>query len=386
MKVAASAAGKRVKCPKCATAITVPPPAPTEGPGEDDWGLGEEGGGLLDELAAVEKSSAALAQPNLQAVASPPGMSPPPPARASTGGGFSAGAAAASVAGGALLGVGRFFGPLALGSVLSAVGAAIGAALWVIVAMFAEREWGLIAWVLGILAGFGMWVGMRRESILGGLIASGLTFIAIIVAKYTIFVLVIVSILSAMSGKGPGGSSPLQRSAAEETRKQEVAWKRFQLTESMAESILDEWNVSTEIQRKEQRGTARSEALLRLKNVSDEEILRRWDEMEAAANAAENGGQDAAGGAASPPTAKPPRETMADQTVAPAVALSGEGDYADDEEYDEEYESEELTEEEAAHAVATAFGRMMFGFWDLLIIPFALITAFRIGYRGLVRE
>lgn len=89
-------------------------------------------------------------------------------------------------------GEGRSFtGTFLLGCVLSAVGAMIGGAVWVGVAIASGYEIGYIAWGLGLLAGLGMKFGLREESPLGGVTAAGISLFGIAVVKAALVIFLV---------------------------------------------------------------------------------------------------------------------------------------------------------------------------------------------------
>lgn len=85
-------------------------------------------------------------------------------------------------------------GAFAIGVVLSGIAVLIGAAVWSIVAISTGYELGLIAWGLGGVAGYGMFLGYRRQSTMAGLAAAGTAVVGILAAKVTIFVFVIYAV------------------------------------------------------------------------------------------------------------------------------------------------------------------------------------------------
>ncbi len=66
------------------------------------------------------------------------------------------------------------------GIVFSIVGGAIGAALWAAIAHFARVESGWVAWIVGVLAGLGMGIGLKeRASAFSGVVAAFVAILAI---------------------------------------------------------------------------------------------------------------------------------------------------------------------------------------------------------------
>lgn len=185
LKVPPHAIGKRVKCRGCATVLAVPK-VPT--PATDDL-FADDGLDDLGDLAGLAGGNAVDA----------PRPAPPAP----TSGTAKAGAtrlpnalAAAAVAepkstGGAGLAIALpTMHPLLRGTIGCAIGCAIGVAIWVAVAIVGDQERGFIAWGVGLLAGFGMYLGARDPSLPGAVVAGAMAGLAIVVAK-TIIVRVI---------------------------------------------------------------------------------------------------------------------------------------------------------------------------------------------------
>ncbi len=94
---------------------------------------------------------------------------------------------------------GAIASPLIIGILCSAIGAAIGGAIWCMVAYKTEREVGWIAWAVGILAGVGMRVGFRDIGYFPGMIAGGLASLGIIGGKFAVFYIVLQPLFAALS-------------------------------------------------------------------------------------------------------------------------------------------------------------------------------------------
>lgn len=74
------------------------------------------------------------------------------------------------------------------GTVLSAVGAALGAGLWVAIVVFTGYEVGYVAWALGAAAGIGMAIAHDDDDgTLAGIIAAGMSIAGILAAKFLMF-------------------------------------------------------------------------------------------------------------------------------------------------------------------------------------------------------
>ena len=77
---------------------------------------------------------------------------------------------------------------LARGALFSAIGAALGAALWFAVVLFTGYEIGWIAWGLGFSAGAGMAIGHDDpDGTMAGILAGAISIVGILGAKFLIF-------------------------------------------------------------------------------------------------------------------------------------------------------------------------------------------------------
>lgn len=203
-RVPAAARGKRIKCPKCAGPIAIPAaplrrtaaPKPVARPADD-------GGGLLDALAGHE--AAAVAAPMGPALSNLcPNCTGPLAADAvvCVGCGYnvktgklmgasapaldagkaakSLGKATAGAAGAAARSAGQF----GIAVALSAAGATVGGVVWYFVAIGTNRQFGIIAILVGFLSGLGMMMGIKRPSAFGGVLAILLAFCGIFGAKF----------------------------------------------------------------------------------------------------------------------------------------------------------------------------------------------------------
>jgi hypothetical protein len=243
LKIPATAAGKRLKCPKCGFRFEVPaegvaamqrstsvaPPAPkpakvaapkpakTAAPRPDTTDTGDS---LLNDLMGMEQSAAttetssvlehqktcpkckaAMAKDMMICLSCGHDLAAPVKAKAAK-----AATKAASAGSGGLFGrMARSGGRLALGTALSAVGALIGAAIWFGVAMAVELEIGYVALAVGFLAGFGMMLGYNKQNTLGGLVAAGMSLMGIVMAKILIFAFLL---FSAMANDPATASDP----------------------------------------------------------------------------------------------------------------------------------------------------------------------------------
>lgn len=270
LKIPAAATGRRIRCPKCsktflaatdqpapAKAATVPP---TPAANEDN---------LLSDLLAAESSSEAIqAPPSADKATKCPNcgsaMAPQAPSCGvcgytkvappkSAAGNESKSKKAAKVAGGLALGTGRFM----VGTLCSFVGALIGALIWFGVAWMTDISFGLLAWLVGILAGVGMRFGYGNENVRAGLVAALMTFVGVVGGQITVFAVVV------MNDYGGG----------------DIELVRESVTVTVAEQILDERKVYSLRERTEQRDAVRKEAADRVARMDDEEVQRLYKQQ-----------------------------------------------------------------------------------------------------------
>ena len=241
LKVPASAAGRRAKCPQCQAVFTIPSPQ------DDAHGVEaiDDGISLLNELGRQE-----------QAAGPAPPAAMQPPASAATGGPR---AFESPVTEKRNL-FEKLAGTTLLGFVLSMLGALIGAALWVVIAINFDREVGFVAWGLGGLAGLGMLLGRGEPSSLGGLLAAGNACASIVAAKIAIFAYVLTVLVT-----GQTGVSNLQKVLA---------------TVEEAHQILDERGVTDEDEREEEWEDALAEAEDRVKQMKGDQVWERWQQYQ----------------------------------------------------------------------------------------------------------
>jgi len=94
-------------------------------------------------------------------------------------------------------------GTLIRGTALSVVFTLIGATIWAIVAYFTDREFGIIAWGMGGMAGLGMALGHDDDDgTLAGIIAAFVSLFGIIAAKVLIIVVVVAAAVAGAMGEG----------------------------------------------------------------------------------------------------------------------------------------------------------------------------------------
>lgn len=210
LKVPATAAGRKIRCPKCKEAFTVPAmPAPKETvePAAEPAADPSDGLSVMEQLVQQERTATTKSAPEpAQMKTSCPGCGAAIPGNAAlcvqcgynlqTGKqtkeanlrATKASAVARKLASGA--------GGFALGCILSAVGALIGAAVWALIAIVGELEIGFIACLIGFLAGAGMVLGYREKNQRAGVVAAGIAVLGIGAAR----VIMILFFLSAEIG------------------------------------------------------------------------------------------------------------------------------------------------------------------------------------------
>lgn len=181
------------------------------------------------------------------------------------------------------------------GCVFSFIGACIGAFIWYWVAKFTGRQYILISWGLGGMAGLGMAAGYGHEEALGGICAGVIAFLGICVAKLAIFFWILGPLFMMMFDIG--------------------------LDEVPGEDFTDDEFVEGE----------------EFPGEDQEDVGEEGEEGE---------------------------------------------EYAEEDEYEEEYEEEEMGSGEVVVFGMSLFFQIMFGFYDLILIPLACVTAFKIGSSG----
>jgi len=226
LKVSAESAGRRGKCPKCGELFTVPDAAPLElapldlnRPYEDpDSGSdAEETTPARTAARAAPKPASPREAPLAAGHCSRCGKAMPAAGVLCVHCGFNAAtgalthakhetdAAAEKGLRKRVKGAGTFF----LGCMLSLGGALVGAGTWFGIAVVTNYELGWIAWGLGVLAGAGMALGYREETVQGGVVAAGIAVVGILAAKIAVFLYVNYSEVVQS-----GSSTPLASEAA----------------------------------------------------------------------------------------------------------------------------------------------------------------------------
>lgn len=214
LKVPATAIGKKGKCPKCGDVFVIaapPPPVPKKKKPESDiYSIAEDdnGGGLLDELARMEKSAPKVEQPKPVGATTPCprcNQAMPLASKLCTGCGYNTETGrvvkGASAKASKVSAFAKKTGRLMTGVMLSAAGALVGAAIWFGITIASDYELGIIAWLVGLLSGYGMLWGYGQTSSKGGVVAAINAVVGILFAKFAIVAYVIYAISTASSDR-----------------------------------------------------------------------------------------------------------------------------------------------------------------------------------------
>jgi hypothetical protein len=348
LRVPVSAAGRRVKCPKCGSVISVPVPAPAmttssepgAASGEDDW---------LTNFAAAEQAAA----PALGASAAA-ALKPCPSCGATLGasaklctscgynlqtGRVAKGARTGPSAAGAATRVAKVAGGFVLGCVLSVVGAAIGAGIWYGIAIKSGYEIGYVAWGIGLATGFGMALGTRSGGLLPGIVAAAIALVAVLAAKALIFFTILYGAVT-----GDTTDPDVQKTYVAV----HIAW------ESLRNQGIEPENATDQ----------QSEAAFA-------EAKKRVERMDKATLQAEHARL---------------LELASKEAKAPQAGSASSGKPAADTDSDRDRSDEatpDVDKKGLARGLAGAFFASMFGLLDVVFLLLAVGTAFKIGSRGL---
>jgi hypothetical protein len=82
-------------------------------------------------------------------------------------------------------------GSFVIGLLVAGAFGIVCSVLWIVVMFMTGREWGILATVLGWTVGLGMQLGQKGYSRKGGVAAAIITFLAIIIPKVLLFLLVV---------------------------------------------------------------------------------------------------------------------------------------------------------------------------------------------------
>jgi hypothetical protein len=99
-------------------------------------------------------------------------------------------------------------GSLLRGTFFSFLAAMLGAIIWAVLAYFTNREFGIVAWGLGGLAGLGMALGHEDDDgTFAGIIAAFMSLVGIVAAKVFIVIILIAAAVSTIVNELPLGES-----------------------------------------------------------------------------------------------------------------------------------------------------------------------------------
>ena len=339
MRVRASAAGKKAKCPKCGGVMTIP---------------------ALAVAAPVAVSTASATPSDLSdllpiesAPAAPVGERRCPqckvmmPAEAqiciSCGYNAATGTTLKTSGGtpGKLAVTAKSLGTFALGTMFSGIGAAVGGLVWFLVAWYANLAVGYIAWGIGVLAGLGMMWGHRTPSTRAGVVAAGMSALGIIGAKLAIFIVIMYSVVT-----GDTDNIDLQREFVKGT---------------MTNEMLDERGIDAEKDREAQWDSVYEEAAVKVAAMSDDEVRAKVKELQEKYAAEETEEE--------PQVAAKDGQGLDEATAADPVD-----------------EVEPVEAGEAIGSFFSLFAQSMFGPFDLLWFFLALSSAYKIGRGATVGE
>jgi hypothetical protein len=324
-----SASGRKAKCPGCEEKFTVspqqplaepsarvepPPPAPK---------AADDGNDLYDFLADAEKNAQALEEqpPPPEDFKAPEFPTPKPDSqeRSATAGARGKSAprdkeTSASVMERAY----GTMGALGKGCALSAAGALIGAFIWYGIAKGLSIEVGYVALGVGVLAGLGMHLGFKNESIVAGLLAACFAFGGIVAGKLMYVAWVVM----------PGIQADIRKEANDVENQREL------LVTLETEKILKSKNLNPENSTEEQDEAAEAEAHKRIAALKEPEVRQRYEQY----------------------MAQHP-EAKSDPSLMPVLKAAPTG------------------------LLVLGFG-LLFGIRGLFFLIIGMVTAFKVGYNG----
>lgn len=272
LKVPATAIGKKGKCPKCGDVFVItapPPPVPKKKKPEPDiYSIAEDdtGGGLLDELARMEKSAPKVELPKPVGATTPCprcNQAMPLASKLCTGCGYNTETGrvvkGASAKASKVSALARKTGRLMTGVMLSAAGALVGAAIWFGITIASDYELGLIAWLVGLLSGYGMLWGYGQTSSKGGVVAAINAVVGILFAKLAIVAYVIYAMTTASSDR--------------------PAIQRATVAAAITEEKLEQKGIHDEADRLREWEGLYKESLLEVARMDDETVKLRHDAL-----------------------------------------------------------------------------------------------------------
>lgn len=235
-------------------------------------------------------------------------------------------------------------GSLLRGSFFSFLGAMVGAIIWAVLAYLTHRSFGIVAWGLGGLAGFGMALGHDDDDgTFAGIIAGCMSILGILAAKVFIVIILLAVVVSTIVAEMPVDAErqaldfvELQRSALASS----MALERLEASGEKLDSLDDE-RFEQELEK----------AKAEVANLSPEEIETRLNELDT-----EEDGEEFMDG----------EEEFADEDMANDEGIIDE---------DEAALAEEEVEGPGFGALVGSLFRPMDGVWILL----AFFTAYKVG-------
>jgi hypothetical protein len=161
-------------------------------------------------------------------------------------------------------------GPLGKGIAFSCTGAVVGALIWYGIAKSTGYEIGYVAWVVGILAGFGMHLGVRAESGIAGGLAALIAFCGILGGKMLVVAWVIFPLMA-------------QESKQESKRlENDIEMQREEMVDIKSQQILAERSLNPEKLSEEQEEQIQQEAEKRVDKMKDAEVRSQYKAWKAA--------------------------------------------------------------------------------------------------------
>lgn len=351
MRVRASAAGKKAKCPKCGGIVAIPAatssaPAAVVVKKAAAPTVTAAAPTSLDDLLQMEASTAAEQAatgnrcPQCKVL-----MGPGAKICISCGYNVETGKSLKTSDGtpGKVAVTAKTLGTFAIGTALSGVGAAIGGLVWFLVAWYANLSVGYIAWGIGVLAGLGMRIGYREGESKAGVVAAGLSALGIVGAKAVIFSLILYTLVT-------GDTDDIQ------------AMQAF-VTFSIANEQMEEEGITSDQEREKRWPKVFKDAEKRVKAMSDEALKVAAAEYREKAEERLSKADESDEGEA----------LAASPENSPGPAEKGDGESSDE-------------PSGGFASLAGFFFKSMFGPFDLLWFFLALSTAYKIGSGAAVKE
>lgn len=165
-------------------------------------------------------------------------------------------------------------GSFALGIALSAAGAILGAVVWFVVAKATDREFGVIAWGIGIVTGLGMVFGYRTQDVRAGLVSAAMTFLSIMAAKWLIYVQVLRPQLAELDPAFDGG----------DFRRQAVASK-------LLEGAFQQRGGDNDNMSDDEYDAIDADVQKRVAAMTEAEVEQQWNQLDAETREAFQSGQ-----------------------------------------------------------------------------------------------